>query len=393
MIDRSGTFHLSLHGLRGLAAFGVFAAHCANGYALHLGGGGTPPGWLAPLATIGTFGVELFFLLSGYVILRASLRSSPRAFLAKRFWRLYPVFLLFTLAFFALNGTFRIEPDKAGLDVLLWNLSFLNLFAGTPALTPNAWTVTFEVCFYALTFGVVYPIVRGRRRWLAALVALLGIAFAWRWPISLYYVAGVGIALLTLRTGSPGGARLGRLPVRALELAALATMLLLASSERSYGSHGFSAIAERPSTAVLLVATATYVWTLLGPHSLTARLLARPLPLALGTVSYTLYLAHPYSYLVAREFLLGAGGALSDPARLVAFVALTAALTAALVHAVHRFYEAPLYRRGTGTAIVGGERGSVPVAPSAAPAASVASAAGPVSPPVGPAGGAGAPGL
>ena len=59
-----------MDGLRAIAAMGVFVAHAAGFFYLHVGHDWTPAifqSWLAPL---GGFGVAVFFVLSGFLLYR-----------------------------------------------------------------------------------------------------------------------------------------------------------------------------------------------------------------------------------------------------------------------------------------------------------------------------------
>ena len=346
-------FSASLHGLRGVAAFGVFFAHCLGGYTLHV----CSPcdnSWTTAGIALGTFGVEIFFLLSGVVIYQASLRSAPAVFFNKRFWRVYPVFILFTLLFFVLNSITAIEPDKNELLYLLYNVTFLNLIVGTPALTPNAWTITFEVYFYILTFAIVYPVKVAKNRWGAGIAVVASACLLYRYPISFYYLAGILVGIWNVHVDKKRLV-LNRLWIRVIECGSLITLVYLASTEHYYT---WNAISDQKEVVFLLISTALYVGCLQTGVAFSVRLLETRALLYLGTVSYSLYLAHPYSYVVARKvvMLLQEMALFSDRLIAVLFLALTIVLTVGIVVLVHRLVEVPFYRRNTGSVMVGAHK-------------------------------------
>src|SRR5215467_4825559 len=78
--------------LRFLAALSVVLFHYSfRGYAADsMSLMPYPP--LAPFAKYGGLGVELFFMISGFVILMTAANGSLKGFVASRFVRLYPAF-------------------------------------------------------------------------------------------------------------------------------------------------------------------------------------------------------------------------------------------------------------------------------------------------------------
>jgi peptidoglycan/LPS O-acetylase OafA/YrhL len=93
--------------------------------------------------------VVVFFLVSGYIITQVLGRESPRVFLVRRFFRIYPLYigavLLQVLMEAAIGVPFR------GIGVLAGQLSlFGDLFATPHALAGVEWTLRVEVLFYLL---------------------------------------------------------------------------------------------------------------------------------------------------------------------------------------------------------------------------------------------------
>ena len=299
--------------LRALAITLVFAYH----YQVFVSGEATF-GWLGQL---GWTGVDLFFVLSGYLIANQLFKGiaqgqvvSLPAFYGRRLLRTVPVFWVVLAAFFlfpaAMGGR---EPPP------LWRfLSFtqnIQLQAGTAF--SHAWSLCIEEQFYLLLPAAALIGARRVRSlklaWFA-IIALTGAAVAWRaglWqrygdqPLDYYahiyystlcradeFLPGVAIALL--KHGHPRAwAALMRRGQRLLAagLAACAVMaaLLLAGYTTGTGGYGFAMTAFGYSLVAwsfgLLVAAA------LSPNSTLARV---PVPGAatLAVWSYAVYLVH-----------------------------------------------------------------------------------------------------
>lgn len=341
--DRSGTaakpvFNTAAHGLRGIASLAVFVAHMLGGVGQHVYPQDT--GYneaIAPFWHAGTFGVFLFFIISGFVILPSAVRYAPRDFAWRRFVRIYPLFFVFTALFVVLNALTDRQPDLNDPTTILAALTFTDLFAGTEQLTPNAWSLTYEVMFYVLTCAGIWIGLTIRNRWLFALFLVVAVAFCWRWPKALFFVGGLLVRVLHDREMRPG-----LLLTRVAEVASLVGLLILAcAAKRSFHQIEFL----DPSTTLTLVVACLYFYFATDPRSLTGRVLSPGWLRYVGTVSYSLYLAHPYVYLPTRLAFERGGFFTQDSAVSTAlFVLVTGALTFAVTHIVYVTLERWPYR-------------------------------------------------
>jgi exopolysaccharide production protein ExoZ len=146
--------------------------------------GNTPP---RPLNTLGPLGVDLFFVLSGYIMATVAAGANPVEFLRRRVVRILPLYYLLTLAFMgelALAGQFR--PTSLTASFLLVPLPeqrpYLNV----------AWTLDYEMLFYyafalALALALAFP-----KRGATAILAAFGAALAGRSLIGGWFFAYVG---------------------------------------------------------------------------------------------------------------------------------------------------------------------------------------------------------
>lgn len=135
---------------RGLAALLVCFYHF---------GRGLPDGFFKEACTYGNLGVDVFFVISGFVIPlwldRAGCSwSQIPLFLCKRFIRLYPAYLLASfcsLVLWWVSGFvpgFRGEPISISGAGALANLFFLCDIVGQPWAVPVSWSLAIEWQYY-----------------------------------------------------------------------------------------------------------------------------------------------------------------------------------------------------------------------------------------------------
>ncbi|MCK0143095.1 acyltransferase [Aliiroseovarius sp. F20344] len=287
-----GGHNTGIHGLRGVAAAMVLFAHIVGGTAEHIYADNAA--YLAvsePLWNFGTFFVYLFFAISGFVILPSAFRYAPRDFAIRRILRIYPLFLVFTLIFIAGNAAMNLQPKLNDLPTILYALTFTNLLAGTEQLTPNAWSLTYEMMFYCLA-GLGAFAISQKMRGLQLIMALASLAFLVVFPKSLYFVAGILVFILY------GRRFVQKLPMRPV-LEVIAALSLGYAASRAHFDFRAGELRE-PITLICMALTFLYFLFAVEKDSVTARLLSARWAQYLGTISYSLYLAHPYIYMPMR---------------------------------------------------------------------------------------------
>lgn len=344
-------FNIAAHGLRGLASFMVFAAHLLGGTAEHIYYGNSYYVALVERPwNFGRWGVELFFTISGFVILPSIMRYAPRQFALRRFFRLYPLFFAFTLLFAILNAATNAYPNmNNGLSVFS-AFTFLNLFTGTEQLTPNAWSLTYEVIFYALACMTFHTLFRKADRPAAIFSIFLCLLFITIFPIAIYFLFGIAVKIMMDR-----GMHLRGRTAHLVEIAAFIACLYCASTRHFGYSHDELGDPLLPAT---MVATCIYFLCAVTPGSISEKLLANRLFFYLGTVSYSLYLFHPYSYFAMRAVFNQLGLFTENwLLSMTLFFIATMALTFPINHMVHRileigpyqwFFHQRIYRQGNG---------------------------------------------
>src|SRR5262249_37418708 len=110
---------------------------------------------LFSVASYGWLGVELFFMISGFVICLSSWGKTFGQFAASRFIRLYPAYW-----FGILLTPVVVLIDQSRAHALAWphvleNLTMTQAWAGVPAVDPSYWTLAIELNFYLLVAVVL----------------------------------------------------------------------------------------------------------------------------------------------------------------------------------------------------------------------------------------------
>jgi len=179
----------ALTGWRGVAALWVLAYHAwqfVRGPALVV----PFVGWdLTPVVKGGYFGVDLFFVLSGFLLSlpfhRADVQGDARPSL-KHFWyrrcrRVLPAYWLQLAILLAALVWFAPEPGISLRDALAHVLLVQNIVPWpvppVDPINPVYWSMPVEWDFYALLPLLVWLCLRGRWCWFLPLVCLFSIGF------------------------------------------------------------------------------------------------------------------------------------------------------------------------------------------------------------------------
>lgn len=130
---------------------------------------------LSVTAWFGWIGVEIFFVMSGFVIALSSENQGALRFLKGRFLRLYPaVWICATL-------TLLIELTARPLAGLVAPyLHSVTLYPNFPYIDVVYWTLGVEMAFYAVVFVML---LLGRRAWIARSFFVLGLASTIFWAL------------------------------------------------------------------------------------------------------------------------------------------------------------------------------------------------------------------
>lgn len=142
-----------LDGLRGIAALAVVVSHYTGAYNSHF--------FEDPPASFdfpqGAFGVQLFFLISGFVILMTAGRAKrPSDFVISRFSRLYPAYWASLALAVSLMAIWPIPGFPTDTRTVLVNLTMIQRWLLEPNVVDVYWTLAVEMQFYVLMIILLY---------------------------------------------------------------------------------------------------------------------------------------------------------------------------------------------------------------------------------------------
>jgi exopolysaccharide production protein ExoZ len=327
----------TLQCLRGLAALGVFLSHLSEVEKLRFGG------HLLPGTAMGAFGVDLFFVLSGFVLTLSLARRPQRGvraaagFMAARWGRIFPVYWAVLLPCLLIAAVAPAWITDADYPPLLQTA--LLLPAAAPPLLHPAWSLVHELYFYELlALLLVAP-----RRWLVPGLLAWGGAMAMVQlvhggriadpvlhllanPLNLEFLLGaaVGLSLDWLKPARPR-LQMSLAAVAFLAGAAVLTRIIFSSHE---GEVWRLFLVGLPAAAMVSAATA------LRPAGRAAAWLK-----ALGDRSYAFYLVH-FPICLSLATWLKAGGH-QGPTTTIVYVTAACALSAVATETLHRLVERP----------------------------------------------------
>jgi exopolysaccharide production protein ExoZ len=265
----------NLQGLRAVAALGVVVFHF-----------GLMPPTKLPFR-IGASGVDIFFVLSGFIIAHSSTRSA-RHFLARRFIRVLPAYWIATVI--AALFTLQNMDFSGASEWLVQSLFYLPHPDGRPPLIFVAWTLVYELVFYLLYWLAL----RAGRRDAPLLCLALLVMFALvhlpgvlgPWPLLLEFGMGIAIYLVVERYEVPQF-----VPSWAGLLLAAAGAALLVTLPRMMGYNPDDYQSVGRVVCWGLPAAIIVLGLVLAEHrgfAIRSRLI-----LLLGAASYAIYLLHP----------------------------------------------------------------------------------------------------
>jgi peptidoglycan/LPS O-acetylase OafA/YrhL len=328
--------------LRITAALAVVVYHYTfSGYAGHLTSVAFPE--ISTVTRYGYLGVDMFFLISGFVVLLSAWGRRPREFVISRIVRLYPAYwvavtLTAIVAITLSRGLFKVSPVQ-----YVANLTMFNSLPNIANVDVVYWTLWAEIRFYLLVFVLAWiGITRARVitilwLWLAATAVIearilpagpagkLDLIVQSQW--SHYFIAGMALCLI-YRTGFCWQ---------------LGAILMITYGNAVYQAVNFAHRVGARYHQVLhplviaAVITAIFIVLILIALRVTRRF-GRPWFAVAGALTYPLYLVHAYNGFTLFNIL---GGVVN---RWVLLVAMITGMGCA-AYAIHRLVEVRLAPR------------------------------------------------
>lgn len=325
----------SLQILRFVAAFSVVLFHLGSGMAVEFG-------WISNVFDFGTLGVDIFFVLSGFII---SYTANPDRgigyFAIRRFARVVPLYWLLTLAVIAI-ATLKpslLNSTTVTFEAVVKSMLFIPYEKSSGAVQPLlflGWTLCYEMFFYVIyatcllwkkkadmiCVGVFLAILAAHALWPKGSVL-------WRFytnPIVFEFALGILLckAYLHWNAFRQGSA------LASIGLIALA-VILYPPLNAYMGQFNVTA----PGLFAIMIVAAFLFWK--APQADGQNIVLSSLVL-FGNASYGLYLMHPYLIQASIKLL---GKSLSLPV-FSALMVLTALATVALSVVVFALVEKPI---------------------------------------------------
>jgi peptidoglycan/LPS O-acetylase OafA/YrhL len=288
---------------------------------------------ISPVTKYGYLGVELFFLISGFVILMTASSGSLNKFVASRVARLYPAFWFSCAVTFLVTLIFGGERFSADAKQFLLNLTMLHEFIHVKSIDGVYWSLTIELKFYAMVMLVL--LLRQIHRAEAFLMAWLAVSIMLNFfpsyrlreifivDYSPYFVAGAVCFLIYQRGWSLN--RLAMIMV-SLALAIYGALHSLQIIEKTYSTPFDGAL------VAIIICSFFAVMTLVASRKLT--LVAERNWMLVGALTYPLYLIHQNIGYIMLGYAHN---------RVNSYVALLTVVGTMLLaaYAIHRFVEKP----------------------------------------------------
>ncbi|MEU6808099.1 acyltransferase [Streptomyces sp. NPDC046831] len=181
----------ALDALRVVAALSVLIFHFTGVDAATRANWGVNPKelfpWLFPVTSYGSYGVQLFFIISGFVICLSAWDRTPGQFVRARFLRLFPAYW-FSVVVAVL--VWRGLPDGArkapSVSESLTNLTMFQVPLSARHLVGAYWTLWVELTFYLIFLVVLWK----------GLDYIRVSVFCWLWLLSSVLVQQDDVPLL-----------------------------------------------------------------------------------------------------------------------------------------------------------------------------------------------------
>ncbi|MBV8552615.1 MAG: acyltransferase [Acidobacteriaceae bacterium] len=309
-----------LDGLRGIAILLVLFHHCT---VVQPGQGGMEA-VLSRLANIGPHGVDLFFVLSGFLITgilldTKSLAGYFRKFYTRRALRIFPLYYLIVLVCVVVLPFVVLKVPAAAHKVARlvsapsdwpWYVLYLSNFLIAkqqnwvhPVLGVT-WSLAIEEQFYLVWAPIVFLLDRSKVKTLG--LTLLGITFCARWLmllkgyswIQLYVLPwcrmdGLALGALIAVSLRDGSHYIRRFATAAKWIAIVGTLFFVCLYTFHLASYDDALVAATGYGEIALVCAAWLVVALNAlPGSTTQRVLSSGFLRTFGKYSYAIYLLH-----------------------------------------------------------------------------------------------------
>ena len=289
---------VELDALRGIAAILVVAFHYTTRYqAIY---GHPTPLWLD--VPWGHLGVDLFFIISGFVIFMTLRRTTDtRVFLVSRFSRLFPGYWFALTCTYAIVFFFSLPGREVNFPSALINFSMIQYWLNIPHVDSVYWTLSLELSFYAIMLSF-YKMQLLNRIERLALAALLFFAMTYLFE----QTTGLqvpGLIRTTLLIGY------GQLFIAGMMFFRLHEKAITSPQQSTFSVHlilmlclGMQGLMHGMDQLVATGLFFALFYAIIYENRFIRFVLTRPLIVYFGVISYSLYLVHQnIGYVVLRQ--------------------------------------------------------------------------------------------
>jgi peptidoglycan/LPS O-acetylase OafA/YrhL len=352
LVEKTKAHHRrDIDGLRAIAVLSVVFCHAG-----------------LPRFTGGYIGVDIFFVISGFLITGILIRESEDGkfsiirFYERRARRILPA-LFMLLAFFAISGFFFWPPwqyldfVKSSTATIFFasNIWFLHTtgdyFGASAEYEPllHTWSLAVEEQFYIVFPIIIWITTRWGRHAVVASILLLSSASFFLSVWSIYSSPLASFFLTPMRAWELGLGALVALEVfpqmqrRFAEIIAWIGVLMIFASIYFYSD---DTVFPGPAAVLPCLGAAAIIWSGVQCKTSVAHILSTPIPVGFGLISYSLYLWHWPTLVIARGLVGSVHIGLVWATAVIAFSLLMAYLS-------WRYVERP-FRKGPAMAGMGG---------------------------------------
>ena len=280
----------------------------------------------------GYIGVELFFMISGYVIFFSAKNRTAAKFAESRAIRLYPAYwfaILFT-SFFALlwgGDLMSVYPSQ-----IVANFTMMQSFAGIGHVDGVYWTLVYEITFYFAVFAILFF---GLQKHLNSIFIF--------WPavFCIAIVAGIqskpylGGYYYYFSAGALFALLADKFDRRAV-FSLVATYVLCLYFSVSQASHLTESKGVEYSAIVIGIIVTSFFLLFVFQNSKMGRSLSLPMSRMAGALTYPIYLIHAhFGYMFLSQF--------ATEENKLAIYALTVSIVVLTALAVHLIIEKHLH--------------------------------------------------
>ncbi len=163
--------------------------------------------WILDFSKYGYLGVELFFMISGYVIFFSANNNSASRFAVSRAVRLYPSYIFAVVLTSACEWQWEADLVSLTPAKILANLTMFQFYLGYGNVDGVYWTLVYEIIFY---MAVLLILISRWRNFFSNMVLFWPLAMVVAFALNVeylpllggyfyYFAAGALFALLSVR--------------------------------------------------------------------------------------------------------------------------------------------------------------------------------------------------